>query len=67
MSLIFTSARLRNTVEMRGVLMDDKTFDWMVGLSDAELVEVLFRAGRINYDDKDYWLKLIPALRAPRP
>ena len=55
-----------NLMEMGNAQMDDSTFNWMIGLSDEKLVDVLFDAGRINYDEKDYWLKLIPAIREQR-
>lgn len=45
--------------------LDKETLDWMLKQTDAELVGVLFNAGRIN--DLAYWKKLMPALRASRP
>lgn len=47
--------------------MDDATMGWLKTLDDAKLVEVLVNAGRIPWNQRDYWLELMPNLRAPRP
>lgn len=47
--------------------MHPETINWMLEQSDEKLVEVLLSAGRIPHDEKDYWLWLMPQLRASRP
>lgn len=43
------------------------TLEWLAAQYDALLVEIWFHAGRINHEDRQYWLDLLPKLRASRP
>ena len=43
------------------------TFDWLASLNDVTLIEALFQAGRINNEDRAYWVKLLPRLRSTTP
>lgn len=47
--------------------MDDTTLEWMVKLPTQDLVDVVFHSGRINHDEKDYWVKMFEAMRASVP
>ena len=47
--------------------MEERTIEWMLEQTDEKLVEILHGAGRIPWDQMDYWSKLMPRLRAARP
>ena len=45
---------------------DKNTLAWLAQQSDEALIQALFHAGRINYDEQDYWRALIPMIRVSR-
>lgn len=43
------------------------TLEWLASQPDELLVEIWWQAGRINHEDRRYWLDLLPKLRGIVP